>query len=72
MNTDKLLDRLLVVSILSGVNTRNYANIVSRGLKLKGVSKSSVSGRVIKATKPLVDEFRKREIGTIEPALASL
>jgi len=69
MNRDELLDGPLVVSIMSGVTARKYADIFSRGLELKGISKSSVSRKMIEATKPLVDEFRKREIGTIEPVI---
>jgi transposase-like protein len=69
MNRDELLDGPLVVSIMSGVTARKYADIFSRGLELRGISKSSVSRKMIAATKPLIDGFRKREIGTIEPVV---
>ena len=69
MNRDDLLDVPLVMTILSGVSARKYCDIVSRGLEIKGVSKSSVSRRAIQATKTRVDEFRKKQIGGIEPVV---
>jgi putative transposase len=62
MNRNELLDGPLMAAILSGVSARNYVKIVSRGLEMKGVKKSAVSRKVIAATKPTVDEFRKRAI----------
>jgi transposase-like protein len=62
MNRTELLEGPLMAAILSGVSARNYTKIVSRGLRVKGVEKSAVSRRAIAATKPTVDEFRKRAI----------
>jgi putative transposase len=62
MNRAELLDGPLVATILSGISARQYANIVLRGLEAKGVKRSAVSRTVIKATKPLVDEFRNSSL----------
>jgi transposase-like protein len=62
MNRTELLDGPLMTTILSGVSARQYANIVLRGLETKGIKKSSVSRRAIKATKPMVEQFRKSSL----------
>lgn len=62
MNRAELIDGPLMESILSGVSTRNYASIVERGLRAKGVSKSAVSRKAIAATKPTVEQFMKRRL----------
>jgi transposase-like protein len=49
---------------LSGVSARNYAKIISRGLQAKGVKKSAISRKAIAATKPTVDQFRKRSLAS--------
>jgi putative transposase len=69
MNTAELIDRHLFATVLAGVSTRRYASIVSQGLEMKGVSRSSVSRKMIVATKPLVDEFLKRRIDAVEPVV---
>jgi transposase-like protein len=62
MNRADLLDGPLVASILAGVSARKYADIVLRGIEAKGVKRSSVSRKSIKATKPMVDEFRRSSL----------
>lgn len=62
MNRCELLDGPLMAAILAGVSTRKYASILQRGLEAKGVSKGTISRKVIKATKPMVEEFRKRSL----------
>jgi putative transposase len=62
MNRAELLDGPLMAAVLSGVSTRNYELIVSRGLNAKGVKKSAISRKSIAATKPTVDQFRKRSL----------
>lgn len=62
MNTQELVDGPLTAAILAGVSSRNYENIVARGLEAKGISKSTVSRKAIASTKPTVDEFRNRRI----------
>jgi len=62
MNRIELLEGPLVAAILGGVSARQYANIVARGLEAKGVKSSTVSRKSIAATKPTVDQFRKRRI----------
>lgn len=62
MNRNELLDGPLVAAILSGVSTRAYASLLSGELKAKGVSKSAISRKAIAATKPTVEEFRKRRL----------
>ena len=67
MNRAELLDGPLTQAILGGVSTRAYARIVSRNLKAKGIKKSSVSRRMIAATKPVVDQFLKKDISKLAP-----
>jgi putative transposase len=62
MNRADLIDGPLMASILSGVSARNYVKIVSHGLQSKGISKSAVSRKAIKATKPTVEQFFKRRL----------
>ena len=62
MNRADLLDGPLVAAILSGVSTRNYASIVARGLEAKGIKRNTISRKTIAATKPTVDEFRRRRL----------
>lgn len=62
MKRSELLDGPLVATILSGVSARRYATIVSRGLEAKGVSPSTLSRRAIVATRPIVEQFRKRKL----------
>lgn len=62
MNRSELLDKHLVATILAGVSARRYATIVSRGLEAKGVSKSTISRKAIAATKPTVEQFRRRRL----------
>jgi len=67
MNRAELLDGPLTQAILGGVSTRAYARIVSRNLKAKGIKKSTVSRRMIAATKPVVDQFLKKDISKLAP-----
>lgn len=62
MNRTELFDGPLMAAILSGVSARRYADIVSRGLEAKGIKKSTISRKAIAATKPTVDQFRKRRL----------
>jgi len=62
MNRTELLDGPLVAAILSGVSAHKYAQIVSRGLEAKGIKRSAISRRSIAATKPTVEQFRKRRL----------
>lgn len=66
MNRTQLLDRHLVATILAGVSARKYATIVERGLQAKGISSSTISRRAIAATKPTVDQFRKRRLDHLD------
>jgi transposase-like protein len=66
MNRAELLDGPLVASILSGVSTRRYLSILSRGLEAKGVSKSAISRKAIAATKPTVEQFRRRSLQDLD------
>jgi transposase-like protein len=66
MNREELMDGPLMASILSGVSTRQYAKILSRGLEAKGVSKSAISRKAIAATKPTVEQFRKRSLDQLD------
>jgi putative transposase len=62
MNRSELLDGPLVAAILSGVSSRNYERIVLRGLECKGVKKSTISRKAIRATRPTVEQFRKQSL----------
>jgi transposase-like protein len=62
MNRSELLDGPLIATILGGVSARQYAKIVLRGLDAKGVKRSAVSRKAIAATKPTVEQFRKRSL----------
>jgi len=62
MNRTDLLDGPLVAAILGGVSARQYASILARGLDAKGVKRSAISRKSIAATKPTVDQFRKRRL----------
>jgi transposase-like protein len=62
MNRTELLDGPLMAAILSGVSARRYASIVARGLEAKGVKKSAISRKTIAATKPTVEQFRKKRL----------
>jgi putative transposase len=62
MNRTELLDGPLMAAILSGVSARRYASIVVRGLEAKGVKRSSISRKSIAATKPMVEQFRKKRL----------
>lgn len=62
MNRVELMDGPLTATILAGVSARQYANIVSRGLEAKGVKSSAISRKAIAATKPTVDQFRKKRL----------
>jgi len=66
MNRAELLDGPLMATILAGVSARQYARIVSHGLEAKGVGKSSISRKAIKATKPTVEQFRKRSLEQLD------
>jgi putative transposase len=67
MNRAELLDGPLTQAVLAGISTRRYADIVSRNMRAKGIKKSSVSRRVIAATKPVVDQFLKRDLSKLSP-----
>lgn len=62
MNRTELLDGPLMAAILSGVSARRYATIVARGLEAKGVKRSAISRKAIAATKPTVEQFRKKRL----------
>lgn len=66
MNSQELVDGPLTAAILAGVSSRNYENIVARGLEAKGISSSTVSRKAIASTKPTVDEFRTRKIDHLD------
>lgn len=66
MNSQELVDGPLTAAILAGVSSRNYENIVARGLEAKGISSSTVSRKAIAITKPTVDEFRTRKIDHLD------
>jgi len=66
MSREELLDKHLIATILAGVSTRQYANIIERGLEAKGISKSAISRKAIEATKTKVEEFRKRPLGHLD------
>jgi len=66
MNRTELLDGPLTAAILSGVSARRYAQIISRGLEAKGVSRSSISRKAIAATKPTVEQFRRRTLEQLD------
>lgn len=67
MNRAELIDGPLTRAVLAGVSTRAFAKIVSRNMNAKGIQKSSVSRRLIAATKPIVDQFVKRDLSKISP-----
>jgi putative transposase len=56
------LDTPVLAAVLSGVSTRNYARLIEKPLRRRGVSKSSVSRTIIAATKPDVEAFLKRRL----------
>jgi putative transposase len=62
MNRAELMDGPLTATILAGVSARQYARIVMRGLEAKGVKSSTISRKAIAATKPTVDQFRKKRL----------
>jgi putative transposase len=66
MNRGELLDERVMAGILAGVSARRYTSIISEKLEAKGVSKSAISRRAIRATKPTVDEFAKRRLENME------
>jgi putative transposase len=66
MHRTELLDGPLVAAILGGVSARKYEDIICRGLDAKGVKRSALSRKVISATKPMVDEFRKRSLDDLD------
>lgn len=66
MNRTELIDGPLTATILAGVSARRYESILQRGLEAKGVSKSAVSRKAIAATKPMVDQFLKKRLDTLD------
>ncbi len=66
MNRTELLDGPLVAAILAGVSARQYKNIVSHGLEAKGVGRNAISRKAIAATKPTVEQFRKRRLEQLD------
>jgi transposase-like protein len=62
MNERELLDEKLMASILAGVSTRRYATTLATKLGRNGVSKSAVSRRTIAKTKPMVEQFLKKDL----------
>lgn len=66
MNRNDLIDGPLTAAILAGVSARQYAAIVGRGLEAKGLSKSTISRKAIAATKPTVEQFRKRKLDELD------
>lgn len=64
MNNGEVINEKLMANILAGVSTRRYATVIAKELRSKGVSKSAVSRRAIAATKPLVEQFLKRDLKT--------
>ena len=62
MTRTELLDGPLVAAILGGVSARNYEEILCRGLEAKGVRRSAISRKAIAATKPTVEQFRRRSL----------
>ncbi len=65
MNRAELMDGPLTRAVLAGVSTRAFADIVSRNMNAKGIKKSSVSRRLVTATKPVVDQFLKKDLSNI-------
>jgi len=51
-----------VAAILGGVSARQYEKILCRGLEAKGVRRSAISRKAIRATKPTVEQFRRRSL----------
>ncbi len=66
MNEKELLDQHLIATILAGVSARKYESILVRGLEAKGVSKSTISRKVIATTKPMVEEFRQSPLDKLD------
>jgi transposase-like protein len=66
MNRKELIDGPLTAAILAGVSKRKYASLLERALEAKGVSKSAISRRAIAATKPTVEEFRKKRLDSLD------
>lgn len=57
-----VLDQRVLTAVLSGVSARNYARLLEKPLRQRGVSKSAVSRRLIAATKEDVEAFLKRRL----------
>ena len=66
MNSQELLDKALVATILAGVSARKYESIVARGLEAKSISKSTISRKAIAKTKPMVEEFRQSRLDKLD------
>lgn len=65
LNDKELLTEALLARILAGVSTRRYSTTIDKTLRRNGVSRSSVSRAAISATKPMVDEFFKRTLNSL-------
>ena len=57
MNNKKLFDEQLLAKVIAGVSSRSFANTVTKAVRKRGISKSSISRKAIAATKPTVDAF---------------
>lgn len=61
-NESGVLSEKILNSVLAGVSTRRYVNLVDKQLRKYGVSKSSVSRRTIEETKPILDSLLNRPL----------
>lgn len=60
LNDREVLDERVLALISAGVSERQFANVLERGLKKKGVSRSTVSRSVVRSTLESVRVFQNR------------
>lgn len=62
LNNQDVLTKRVLDAVFSGISTRNFARVFEKPLRKGGVSKSSVSRKLVAATKVDVEEFLKRRL----------
>lgn len=60
LNSKNAINDELISKVTSGVSTREFSKTISKHLRAKGVSKSSVSRRVIESSQKALENFNQR------------
>jgi putative transposase len=61
----KAMDEQIIASLLSGVSTRDYPNIVEKTVRGRGISKSTISRKGIEATAQMLKDFLTKRLDNL-------